>query len=216
MNEQDRVLGKPCFCKEYEYKIEEGKLTVLTKCVWFSVEDKIAYEKEFYKTYSKGATDYQTSKYRQIMVSLLKTDASSIPGLNGKALDIFKKYKNEIQNYYEFESAKEDWIKAMINETDSNILFLLNIELPVYYLNNVYEEALTQERILPLLFQNTSVLPFKENGVLKNQNELYIEFLKLGIDLLKINSIIDYLTNSGIDVRLITIRDIIVELLNTD
>lgn len=217
VSQQDKILGRPCFCKEYFYSVsEEGRLTITTKCIWFNVENKIAHEKQFVKVFSKGSTDYETSKYRQIMVSLLKTDAAEIPGLNGQALNIFKKYKDQIENYYEFSNAKQDWIDSMENETDTGILSLLNIELPVYYVNNIYEEALTQERILPILFQNTGVFPFKGDGTLKNQIELYTEFYTLGIDLNDLSSIIQYMLSVNVDVRFINIKNIIIELLTSD
>lgn len=217
VSELDRVLNKPAFCKEYEYSISiDGKLTTKTTCIWFDLKDEVIIKKVFENTISKGSSDFERSKFRQIMVSLLKTDAGEIPGLDGKALNIFKRYKDQIENYYEFESAKQDWIDAMENETDAEISALLEIELPVYYVGGIYEEALTQERLMPILFGITGLFPFNNDGTSKTAIEIGQEFGALGVDLQDMSSILQYLGTNGVDARVISIKQIITELLTSD
>lgn len=221
-SQADAILKKPAFCKEYQYLMDEGELTILTKCVWFDVDGGIFYQEDFAETYSVSVTDEILSKFRGFQVSQLRSDAKGLTGVNGKgdATRIFKKYKNLIENYIFDQDEAGAWANAMSNETNAGILNLLNVQLPVYYVNNVYEEALSQDVIFPIIFNLIGLNPVKPDLTMKTDQEIAIELLGLGLDITDpataLQNMLAYLTAQGFDVRIITIREVITELITTE
>jgi len=218
----DSILKKPAFCKEYGYSFNDGELTKTTKCIWFGTDGNVFHDEDFSETYSVSVTDEMTSKFRSYLISQLRSDAKGIVGVNGKgdAVRIFKKYKNLIENYIFDGDEAQSWIDAMDNETNNGILNLLNVELPVRYVNNLYEEALSESVIFPLVFNQIGLNPVNPDLTMKTQQEIAIELLGLGLDITDpataLTNIIQYLISEGFDVRVISIKEIIKELITTD
>jgi len=220
---EDIDIDKPAFCKEYSYEFkDDGEVVIHTRCIWFDTDDEILDDEYFHKLYSKSRTRALLEDFRKVLISRLKSDAEEIPGLNGKAVEIFIKYKDSIQLFYEFASAAQTWIDEMDNETDPTILALLGIKLPTLWLNDIYETAVDGKQLFRLCVKYAGINPITSDGLsIKSKQILAGELFGKGLDITSTNqqivlgNMIAFLIGKSVDIRMLTIKDIIINVTTT-
>lgn len=196
-------------------------MKVTTEVIYFDTNGDVFHKEVFVEVWAKNIASDFKSKIRSFQINELSSDAEGITGVNGKGdvSRIFKRYKNQIENYIFRAENYTDIVGAIENETNAGILNLLNVELPVYYIDNVYEEALSEDVIFPIIFNLIGLNPVKEDLTMKTQEEIAIELLGLGLDITNpataLPNMLAYLTSQGFDVRIINIGQIFSELVST-
>lgn len=223
-SEIDRLKELPSFCKTYTYDFnEQGELTIITKCQWFNTDEELLEERIFTDDHTVQATDYITQGHRETLISRLRSDAKGVEGVNGEgdAVTIFKRYKNQVQSYIFDKNAASDWVEALENEDINNILNFLNVIIPTLWEDNMYEYALNEKTLLSKVLKEADINPLKEDYTFKSISDLAVELFQKGVDITggsqeSMMNMISFLNSSGKDIRLISIRDVIINLITTE